>query len=86
MGPKSSFWALAGPICPSGRITPSGLGARSGGFINDLLLGIIRIDAHGPFFAKNPFSPADEFVFTGLVVQSCHFDVTACAKACFFYK
>ena len=36
---------------------------------------------YDPFFAKNPFSPADEFVFTGLVVRSCHFDVTACAEA-----
>ena len=36
---------------------------------------------YDPFFAKNPFSPADEFVFMGLVVRSCHFDVTACAEA-----
>jgi len=35
---------------------------------------------YDPFFAENPFSPADEFVFMGLVVRSCHFDVTACAK------
>ena len=34
-----------------------------------------------PVFRKNPFSPADEFVFTGLAVGSCHFDVTACAEA-----
>ena len=27
------------------------------------------------------FSPIDEFVFMGLVVRSCHFDVTACAEA-----
>ena len=33
------------------------------------------------FFIKNPFSPADESVFTQLVVRSCHFDVTACAEA-----
>ena len=32
---------------------------------------------YGPFFGENSFSPADEFVFMGLVVQSCHFDVTA---------
>ena len=37
---------------------------------------------YGAFFAENPFSPADKLVFTGLVVQSCHFDVTACAEAC----
>jgi len=36
---------------------------------------------YDPFFAENPFSPADEFVFMGLVVRSCHFDVTACAEA-----
>ena len=36
---------------------------------------------YDPFFAGNPFSPADEFVFMGLVVRSCHFDVTACAEA-----
>ena len=36
---------------------------------------------YNPFFAENPFAPADEFVFMGLVVQSCHFDVTACAEA-----
>jgi len=35
---------------------------------------------YDPFFAENPFSPADEFVFMGLVVRSCHFDVTACAE------
>ena len=33
------------------------------------------------FFAENPFSPADELVFMGLVARSCHFDVTACAEA-----
>ena len=33
------------------------------------------------FSAKKLFSPADEFVITGLVVQSCYFDVTACAEA-----
>ena len=32
---------------------------------------------YDPFFAKNPFSPADELVFMGLVARSCHFDVTA---------
>ena len=36
---------------------------------------------YDPFFAENPFSPADEFVFMGLVVRSCHFNVTACAEA-----
>ena len=36
---------------------------------------------YDPFFAENPFSPADEFVFMGVVVRSCHFDVTACAEA-----
>ena len=36
---------------------------------------------YDPFFAEKPFSPADEFVFMGLVVRSCHFDVTACAEA-----
>ena len=36
---------------------------------------------YDPFFAENPFSPADEFVFMGLVVRSCHLDVTACAEA-----
>ena len=36
---------------------------------------------YDPFFAENPFAPADEFVFMGLVVQSCHFNVTACAEA-----
>ena len=47
---------------------------ESFGLINKLL-------AKAPFFAKNPFSTADEFVFTGLVVQSCHNDITACNKA-----
>ena len=46
-----------------------------------LPLGIVRIDEktarYGPFFAKNQFSPADEFVLVGLVVRKCHFDVTA---------
>ena len=50
-----------------------------------LPLGIIRIDGetarYGPFFAENPFSPADEFVLMGLVVRKCHFNVTACAEA-----
>ena len=32
-----------------------------------------------PLFAENLFSPA-EFLFTGLVVWSCHFDVTGCAE------
>ena len=36
---------------------------------------------YDPFFAENPFSPADELVFMGLVARSCHFDVTACAEA-----
>ena len=36
---------------------------------------------YDPFFAENPFSPADELVFMGLVVRKCHFDVTACAEA-----
>ena len=36
---------------------------------------------YDPFFAENPFSPDDELVFMGLVVRSCHFDVTACAEA-----
>ena len=46
------------------------------------LLGLIhKRPHHDPFFAKKPFSPADEFVFMGLVVRSCHFDVTACAEA-----
>ena len=36
---------------------------------------------YGPFFAENPFSPANEFVLMGLVVRKCHFDVTACAEA-----
>ena len=46
------------------------------------LFGLIhKRPGHDPFFAKNQFSPADEFVFMGLVVRSCHFDVTACAKA-----
>ena len=30
---------------------------------------------HDPFFAKNPFSPTNKFVFTGLVGRTCHFDV-----------
>ena len=50
-----------------------------------LPLGIVRIDEktarYGPFFAENPFSPADEFVLVGLVVRRCHFDVTAWAEA-----
>ena len=33
------------------------------------------------FSTQNPFSPANEFAFTGLVAQSCHFDVTACSEA-----
>ena len=32
-----------------------------------------------PFFAENQFSPANEAVFMGLVVQRWYFDVTACA-------
>ena len=36
---------------------------------------------YDPFFGENPFSPTDKLVFMGLVVQSCHFDVTACAEA-----
>ena len=36
---------------------------------------------YGPFFAENPFSPANEFVLMGLVVRKCHFDVTACGEA-----
>ena len=46
------------------------------------LFGLIhKRPGYDPFFAKNPFSPADEFVFMGLVVRSCYFDVTACAEA-----
>ena len=46
------------------------------------LFGLIhKRPGHDPFFAKNQFSPTDEFVFMGLVVRSCHFDVTACAEA-----
>merc|ERR1711867_131859 len=46
------------------------------------LLGLIhKRPGRDLFFAKNQFSPADEFVFMGLVVRSCHFDVTACAEA-----
>ena len=46
------------------------------------LFGLIhKRPGYDPFFAENPFSPADEFVFMGLVVRSCHFDVTACAEA-----
>ena len=37
--------------------------------------------SHEPFLAENPFSPVDKFVFTGLVGQSCHFDVIACSEA-----
>ena len=45
-------------------------------------LGLInKRPGYDPFFAENPFSPADESVFMGLVVQSCNFDVTACAEA-----
>ena len=33
------------------------------------------------FFATNPFSLGDEFVFTEQWGRSCHFDVTACAEA-----
>ena len=36
---------------------------------------------YDPFFAENPFSPADELVFMGLMVRSCHINVTACAEA-----
>ena len=32
--------------------------------------------------AKNTFSPSNEFVFTELL-DSCHFDVIACAEAPF---
>ena len=28
-----------------------------------------------------PFSPSNEFVFTGLVARMCHFDVISCARA-----
>ena len=46
------------------------------------LFGLIhKRPGHDPFFAENQFSPADEFVFMGVVVRSCHFDVTACAEA-----
>ena len=46
------------------------------------LFGLIhKRPGQDPFFAKNQFSPTDEFVFMGLVVRSCHFDVTACAEA-----
>ena len=46
------------------------------------LFGLIhKQPGHNLFFAENQFSLADEFVFMGLVVRSCHFDVTACAKA-----
>ena len=46
------------------------------------LFGLIhKRPGHDPFFADNPFSPTDEFAFMGLVVRSCHFDVTACAEA-----
>ena len=46
------------------------------------LFGLIhKRHGHDPFFAENPFSPADEFVFTGLVGRSCHFYVTTCAQA-----
>ena len=46
------------------------------------LFGLIhKRPGYDPFFAENPFSPADEFVFMGLVARSCHFDVTACAEA-----
>ncbi len=46
------------------------------------LFGLIhKRPGHDLFFAKNQFSPTDEFVFMGLVVRSCHFDVTACAEA-----
>ena len=36
---------------------------------------------YGPFFGENQFSPGDEAVLIGLVVQKCHFHVTACAEA-----
>ena len=46
------------------------------------LFGLIhKRPGQDPFFAKNQFSPTDEFVFMGLVVRSCHFGVTACAEA-----
>ena len=45
-----------------------------------LAVGIFQIDSEmarlRPVFAENPFSPDDEFVFTGLVARLCHFDVT----------
>ena len=46
------------------------------------LFGLIhKRPGQDPFFAKNQFSPTDEFAFMGLVVRSCHFDVAACAEA-----
>ena len=46
------------------------------------LFGLIhKRPGQDPFFAKNQFSPTDEFLFMGLVIRSCHFDVTACAEA-----
>ena len=41
---------------------------------------------HDPFFAENQFSLTDEFVFMGLVVRSCHFDVPAGALLLIFWK
>ena len=34
-----------------------------------------------PVFCRKSVFTADEFVFMGLVVRSCHFDVTACTEA-----
>ena len=46
------------------------------------LFGLIdKRPGHNSFFAENLFAPTDEFVFTGLVGQSCHFDEAAYAEA-----
>ena len=83
MRPTQLDQPMAGALFLLGEITKVGktesMAAMPGKFWSSYSLKLFGLIHKWP--SHDPFSPADESVFMGLVVRSCHFDVTACAEA-----